>query len=103
MRLQFILSLGEMILNMCPSFELGGEKKTKGAALTFVSVVSLFAVDVLKAVVLRTVTIYLTPMSLTSPPLLCSCIQSVMRRNTPYVQARVRTVVVIYYRPSQLD
>jgi hypothetical protein len=48
---------------MCHSFELGGEKKTKGAALTFVSVTSLLAMDVLNAVGLHTVTIYLTPLS----------------------------------------
>lgn len=32
------LSIGLSLIHWCCSFELGGEKKTKGAALTFVSI-----------------------------------------------------------------
>jgi hypothetical protein len=57
-------------LNACNSFELGGEKKTKGAALTFVGVVSLLVVDILSALGIGVVTAYLIPLSFAWPLLL---------------------------------
>jgi len=43
---------------MYDSFELGGEKKTKGAALTFVSLISLAALGVLNAPGINTVNVH---------------------------------------------
>jgi hypothetical protein len=59
-----------VIMSICHSFELGGEKKTKGAALTFVSVLSLLAMDVLNGLGIDLVTICLTPLFSTWPSLL---------------------------------
>ncbi|KAH9968241.1 putative RPL42B-ribosomal protein L36a.e [Russula dissimulans] len=48
----------QLALKRCKHFELGGEKKTKGAALTFVSVISLAAMGVLNALGIDTVNVY---------------------------------------------
>jgi hypothetical protein len=60
-RLSFIPLL-EAIADYTNSFELGGEKKTKGAALTFVSFTSPLDIDVLNVLGIGIVNIYcMTP------------------------------------------
>ena len=66
----FYLFPYSVIIEYMHSFELGGEKKTKGAALTFVSVLSLLAMDVLNGLGIDLVTICLTPLFSTWPSLL---------------------------------
>ncbi|KAI0251940.1 ribosomal protein L44-domain-containing protein [Lactifluus subvellereus] len=50
----------QLALKRCKHFELGGEKKTKGAALTFVSFIPPFEVDVLIVLGIGTVNVYRT-------------------------------------------
>jgi hypothetical protein len=78
---------------MCRSFELGGEKKTKGAALTFVSV----KYHNISRSVLNTFGIYTVMSTLPSCPrhglpFFVCVLQSIMRRNTLYAQANATAV-----------
>ena len=74
---------------MCHSFELGGEKKTKGAALTFVSVKLPLATDAE-----HTWNRYSDPFALSS--LLSLCIQSIMRRNTHMHKQKLSLCAILY-------
>jgi hypothetical protein len=75
---------------MCHSFELGGEKKTKGAALTFVSVISHLAM--LNSLGIYTVMSTLPRCPRHGYPFFVCVLQSIMRRNTPYAQANATAV-----------
>jgi hypothetical protein len=65
-RLLFILLLDDAIAEYTNSFELGGEKKTKGAALTFVSFIPPFEIDVLTVLGIGTVNVYRTTVGIAS-------------------------------------
>ncbi|KAF8999090.1 ribosomal protein L44-domain-containing protein [Cyathus striatus] len=52
----------QLSLKRCKHFELGGEKKTKGAALTFVSL-STFAAGIIGANLVQVIVLYVTFMS----------------------------------------